>query len=145
MPGGGLKPGRFLKQLIEDVTSIFDSPEIHLGLDETNFGANPLSKAALNARSRTDIFADHINFLHGVVTGLGKRMWMWADGLLHDHALAAKLPRDITMCNWRYRPHEPTNTTQYLIDQGFDVVLCSASISSQQMLFPVSDLRCRHS
>ncbi|MDB5327895.1 MAG: glycoside hydrolase family 20 [Phycisphaerales bacterium] len=125
-----------LRALIGDVASIFDSTDIHLGLDETNFGAHPLSKAALNTRSRTDIFADHINFLHGVVTGVGKRMWMWADGLLHDPALAAKLPRDIVMCNWRYRPHEPAETTQYLLDQGFDVVLCSASISSQQMLFP---------
>ena len=40
------------------------------------------------------------------------------------------------MCNWKYRPVEPTDSTQYLVDQGFDVVLCSASISSQQTLFP---------
>ncbi len=61
---------------------------------------------------------------------------MWADGLLHDPGLADRLPRDIVMCNWQYRPEEPADSTQYLLDRGFDVVLCSASISSQQTLFP---------
>ena len=125
-----------LKSLIEEAATVFDSPNFHVGLDETNFGQNPLSAAALLEKTKTEIFADHINFIHGVVTGLGRQMWMWADGPLHDRTLAVRLPRDIVMCNWKYRPVEPTDSTQYLLDSGFDVVLCSATISSQQMLFP---------
>lgn len=125
-----------LRALIEEAATVFDGPNFHVGLDETNFGRHPLSAAALRTRTRTEIFADHIGFIHGVVTGLGRRMWMWADGLLHDPDLAARLPRDIVMCNWKYRPEEPTDSTRALLDRGFDVVLCSASISSQQQLFP---------
>ncbi len=125
-----------LRAILEETATIFDGPDFHVGLDETNFGHHPLSAAALRTRTRTEIFADHITFVHGVVAGLGRRTWMWADGLLHDPDLAARLPRDIVMCNWKYRPEEPTKSTQYLLDQGFDVVLCSASISSEQQLFP---------
>ncbi len=125
-----------LKGLIEETAAVFDSPNFHVGLDEVNIGHHPLSAAALRTRSRAEIIADHVSFIHGVVTGLGRRMWMWADGLLKDHDLAGRVPRDIVMCNWKYRPVEPTDSTQFLLDRGFDVVLCSASISSQQTLFP---------
>ena len=125
-----------LTALLEETCDVFDSPVIHAGLDESNFGHHPLTAEAIRIKGRTDIFAEHILFVHDVLTRRGRQMWMWADGLLHDQALADQLPRDIVQCNWRYRPEEPLDTTQGLIDRGYDVVLCSASISSQQMLFP---------
>ena len=85
---------------------------------------------------RRTFFAEHVMFVHELLQKRGRQMWMWADGLLHDADLAEQLPRDIVQCNWRYRPQEPTETTQQLLDCGYDVVLCSAAISSQQTLFP---------
>lgn len=125
-----------LRMLIEETAAIFNGPNFHVGMDEVNIGHHPLTAEALRTQSRTDLIADHILFLHGVVSGLDRRMWMWADGLLKDRALAARLPRDIVMCNWQYAPNVSAESTQYLIDQGFDVMLCSASISFAQTLFP---------
>jgi hypothetical protein len=125
-----------IAKLLEETCDVFDTPIVHAGLDETNFGHHALSVAALRTRSRTEIFADHIEFVHDLLTRRGRQMWMWSDGLLHDPVLADRLPRDIVQCNWRYRPAEPVETTQALLDRGYEVVLCSASISSQQTLFP---------
>jgi hypothetical protein len=122
--------------LLEETCDVFDTPIVHAGLDETNFGHHPLSAEALRTRSRTEIFSEHIEFVHDLLMRRGRQMWMWSDGLLHDSALADRLPRDIVQCNWRYRPDEPVETTQFLLDRGYEVVLCSASISSQQTLFP---------
>jgi hypothetical protein len=125
-----------IASLLEETCDVFDTSIVHAGLDEANFGHHPLSAKALENQTKTDLFAEHVEFIHDLLKRRGKRMWMWADGLLHDPALAERLPRDIVQCNWRYRPHEPVETTQSLLDRGYDVVLCSASISSQQMLFP---------
>ena len=125
-----------LASLLEEICDVFDTPVVHAGLDESNFGHHPLSAEALRTRSRASIVADHVEFIHDLLTRRGRQMWMWADGLGHDAELADRLPRDIVQCNWRYRPEEPLETTQALLDRGYQVVLCSASISSSQMLFP---------
>lgn len=124
-----------VRALIEETASVFESEHFHVGLDEANFGEHPLTAEALKTRTRGEIFADHINFVHGVVRGVGRRMWMWGDGVLHDPEVARRLPRDIVMCNWQYRPQVPHDTTQQLLDDGFDVVLCPALISHDQTLF----------
>jgi hypothetical protein len=40
------------------------------------------------------------------------------------------------MCNGQYRPEVPLESTQYLLDEGFDVLLFSAMISHDQPLSP---------
>ncbi|HZZ41371.1 MAG TPA: family 20 glycosylhydrolase [Tepidisphaeraceae bacterium] len=127
---------QIIKKLIEEAAEVFDGPNFHVGLDEANFGDHPLTAAALQTRTRADIFTDHVSFIYGIVTRAGKRMWMWADGVLKDPEVARRVPRDVVMCNWQYRPAAPTDSTQYLLDQGFDVVLCPALISHDQTLFP---------
>ncbi len=127
---------QILKQLIEETCEIFDSANIHVGLDEANIGRHPLTRAAMAARGRGGVFADHICYLHGIVSALGRRMWMWGDSLLNDSSIAGQIPHDIVMCNWQYAPDAPEGHTQYFLDECFDVVLCSALISHDQTLFP---------
>src|SRR5690606_38087340 len=121
-----------LAKLLEETMRVFDGPYVHVGLDEANIGQHPATKQALLDRGRAAVVADHVRFLHSIVTARGRRMMMWADDVLgegtegqrHDRALAPLLPRDIVMCNWQYAPEVPAETTQWLLDQGFDVVVC---------------------
>jgi hypothetical protein len=127
---------RVVRALIEEVADLFDGPDFHVGLDEVNIGGHPLTRTALRTQTRGELLADYAAFLHGVVTGAGKRMWMWGDGLLKHPEMRAAVPRDVVICNWQYAPDPPPAATQTLLDAGFDVLLCSALISHDQPLFP---------
>jgi len=125
-----------LLKLLEEVVETFDSPWIHVGLDEANIGHHPLTLEALKTRSVSEIVADHINFLHEHVRRLGREMMMWGDGLLHDRAIAPRISRDIIVCDWQYAPTVTGETVQYFLDEGFRVVLCPALVCYQQPTFP---------
>ncbi len=127
---------RVIRALIEEVADLFPGPDLHVGLDEVNIGGHPLTRAALRTQARGELLADYAAFVHSVVTGAGKRMWMWGDGLLKHPEMLAALPRDIVVCNWQYAPDAPPAATRTLLDAGFDVLLCSALISHDQPLFP---------
>ena len=127
---------RIVKALIEETAAVFDSPNFHVGLDEVNIGAHPLTREAMLTKTKGQVLADYVNFVHGVVTNLGKRMWMWGDGLLKHPEMLQQVPRDVVICNWQYTPHASPKTTHTLLDAGFDVMLCSAMISYDQTLFP---------
>jgi Glycosyl hydrolase family 20, catalytic domain len=127
---------KVLKWLIEETAEVFPSKRFHVGLDEANFGDHHLTREALQSRKHFEIFADHVNFLHGLLKSCGRQMWMWADGVLNEREIARLIPRDIVMCDWQYRPQVPPDSTQYLLNEGFDVLLVSALISHDQPLFP---------
>ena len=127
---------RIIKTLIEETAAVFDSPNFHVGLDEVNIGSHPLTREAMLTKTKGQVLADYVSFVHGVVTGLGKRMWMWGDGVLKHPELLQQVPRDVVICNWQYTPHAAPKSTHTLLDAGFDVMLCSAMISYDQPLFP---------
>ncbi|HAI14112.1 MAG TPA: hypothetical protein DCM28_20570 [Phycisphaerales bacterium] len=122
--------------LLDEVCELFDCPFVHVGMDEVNFGDHPLTQKALQNKTQSQIFADHLQFLHQHLAKHDRRMMMWADHIIKDTAIAAELPRDVIMANWQYDPIVPWQTTQTLLDMGFDVVLCSSMISHAQTLHP---------
>jgi hypothetical protein len=127
---------RIIRKLIEETAEVFDSPNFHVGLDEVNIGEHPLTRAALESKTRGHLQAEYAVFVHGIVTSLGRRMWMWGDGLLKHPEMLAHIPRDVVICNWQYTPQVSPDTTRTLLDAGFDVMLCSALISHDQPLYP---------
>lgn len=129
-----------LALLMAEVAEVFDSPWIHCGLDEANIGHHPLTREALKTRTKADITADHINFMHGLVKQHGRTMMIWGDGLLHDRDIAPRLRRDIIICDWQYGADVSGETTRYFLDEGFNVVLCPALISFNQPTFPGDQL-----
>ena len=124
------------RQLIGEVCEVFDSRNFHVGFDEVNIGGHPLTQAALKTRTKGDLLADYAIFLNDVVRNNGRRMWMWADCTLKHREMLARIPKDVVMCDWQYLPNASPTTSQMLLDNGFDVLLCSALISHDQTLFP---------
>ena len=125
-----------IASLMGETAEVFDSPNFHVGLDEVNIGQHPLTIEALKTHTKGQLLADYVHFVHGEVTKRGRRMWMWGDGVLKHPEMLQQTPRDVVICNWQYTPHVKPQSTQTLLDAGFDVLLCSALISYDQTLFP---------
>ena len=122
--------------LLDEVCELFDDELVHVGLDEVKFGEHPLTGEALKTRSASDLFTDHILFLHDRLARNGRRMMMWGDHLLLSPEIAAAIPKDILVANWQYDPNFSEKTTTTLQRAGFEVVSCPALISAYQFPFP---------
>lgn len=128
------------RRLLTETIELFDPPAVHVGLDEVEIGEHPLTAAALKDRSVAELIADHVKFVRSIVVEqAGREMWMWADGMLAAPDLMKLVPRDVVACNWQYTPTATRDTTQTLLDAGFDVLVASAILSFGQTLFPSDD------
>ena len=129
-----------IARLVRETMEIFDSAEVHVGLDEVAIGDHPLTRQSLRTRSKAQIIADHIRFVRELVVEEGGReMWMWGDGLIASDELIGLVPKDIVICNWQYAADVDQSSTQKLLDAGFDVITASAILSHDQTLFPSID------
>ena len=93
----------FFEKYVSEVSSVFTSPYIHMGLDEPfDFAVCPRCKERIkNGESKATMFLNHIMRSYDLVKKLGKTMMMWDD--FFEYAdIVRELPRDIILCNWNY-------------------------------------------
>lgn len=125
-----------LRDLVLETADVFDPPFIHAGLDEVNFGASSQVRRALKTRRLWELFADHVNFMHELITATGKRMMMWGDHILHEPRIADRIPKDIVICDWHYQADVKRETVELFVRRGFDTIACPASNRSGDMILP---------
>lgn len=118
--------------LLREVAEVFDSPYIHVGLDEVKLGGHPLTRKALKKQTECEIFADYVNFLHGVVTSLGRRMIIWGDHRTRKMNFLPLVPKDIIIADWEYTKEVKPDQIAHFLSLGFDVLLCPALITYDQ-------------
>jgi hypothetical protein len=116
-----------LRDIFAEAAGLFDSPYLHAGLDESDLSGCP--RCARRGRGRPEwwVLAEHILAVHRIVTGLGKRMVMWADSVEKHPAMLKVLPRDIVMLHWHYGA-VPAEKILPSARAGFQV-LCAPAIS----------------
>lgn len=112
-----------LKDLLRDTAEIFEPRLLHAGLDEVSFGTHPVSAKLLKKKTRAELFADHVEWIHEVINGAGVRMAMWGDHLLKDKTgvLAERTPRDTVIFDWHYQANWEPRTLEFFIEHGFEV------------------------
>jgi len=114
-----------LEDLLRDTMEVFEPRLIHAGLDEVNFGHHPTSRKLLKRKKANRLFAEHIQWCHKVVTGLGARMAMWGDHLLPDHdaegVVADGTPTDTVIFDWHYDHDYEPSSMDFFIDRGFEI------------------------
>lgn len=118
--------------LLREVAEVFDSPYIHVGLDEVKLGGHPLTREALGRMTERELFADYVNFLHGEVTALGRRMIIWGDHRTRTMDFLPLVPKDIVIADWEYSKEVAPAQVEYFLALGFDVLLCPALITYDQ-------------
>ncbi|MBC2592909.1 family 20 glycosylhydrolase [Ruficoccus amylovorans] len=125
-----------MQKLLRELTDIFPSEYIHVGLDEVNLGGHPLTAEALRTRREVDIFAEYVRFIHGELQALGRKMIMWVDQASYDTGLLDIIPADIVIALWQYAPEVTDGLTRSVLDKGFQALLCPGLITYDQQALP---------
>jgi Glycosyl hydrolase family 20, catalytic domain len=91
------------EKLYREVAAIFPSRWLHGGCDEVNWGGSALSRHALQAKSRAQIWAEYLNALGKISVGLGKQFIVWGDFVLHkEPEILPQLDKNIVLMDWNY-------------------------------------------
>lgn len=126
-----------LRDVIRDTADIFDHPVIHVGLDEVLFGACPRCRAMFGAKAEAARrFSRHTKWVHDEVRRAGRRPAMWADHVIHSDAIRKEMGRDVLMFHWNYLPDFPMAQAAPLLDHGFEVICCPATVCWLTRLVP---------
>ena len=93
----------FVAKYVSEVSAIFHSKYIHMGLDEVfEFAECERCKAELQkGKTKEDLFAEYTLFCHSLVKSLGKRM-MISDDFFEYFDIADRLPKDVIITSWSY-------------------------------------------
>lgn len=98
------------RKLYREVAAIFPSTYLHGGCDEVNWGGSALSREALRAKSRAQIWAEYLNSLHQIAQGLGKQFIVWGDFVLHkEPQILPRLDKSIIIMDWNYAENSSAN------------------------------------
>ncbi len=118
-----------MSEIVTEVAELFPSEYLHAGLDEVNFGECKRCARRGRGKPKWWVYAEHVKAMHKIITGLGKRMVMWADHIEDAPAMLKKLPKDILMAHWQYagadttiRPRLDPVVIERSLDAGFECV-----------------------
>jgi len=70
------------------------------------------------------LYLDHVRFLYDLCQRHGKRMMLWSDVLRRFPNLIERIPRDIIILNWDYRPDADYDSTRLFCDAGLTTCVC---------------------
>jgi hypothetical protein len=119
-----------MKDLYNEVASIFPSQYFHIGCDEVNWGAGELSKKTLETKSKTQVWSEYVNKLNGFVKSFGKKTIIWGDvPLYNDISVLDLLDKDIVIMDWNYWQTNKVkiqSLAQTVLSKGFKVIGCPA-------------------
>lgn len=91
------------EKLYREVAAIFPSQYLHAGCDEVNWGGSAVSRKALAARTRAQIWAEYLNALHQIADGVGKQLIVWGDFVLHKEPdILPQLDKSVIIMDWNY-------------------------------------------
>jgi len=91
-----------VSKMSDDLLPNFSSDKFNVNLDEPfELGKNK-DRPVNDPKEVAKIYLDYANRLNTNVEARGKKMMMWGDIISKNPELAAKIPKDITLLEWRY-------------------------------------------
>lgn len=119
-----------MKDLFKEAAALFPSKYLHIGCDETSWGAGELSKKALQTKTRNQIWAEYVNKLDEYIKQSGRETIIWGDfPLYNENEVLDLLNKDIIIADWNYWENNPATVAvvaQKVLDKGFRVMGCPA-------------------
>ena len=119
-----------MKDLYNEVASIFPGQYFHIGCDEVNWGASELSKKALETKSKSQIWAEYVNNLNRFLRTTGKKTIIWGDvPLYNEKEVLDLLDKDIVIMDWNYwetNKEKIKGLAQLVLGKGFTLIGCPA-------------------
>ncbi|MEO6804241.1 MAG: beta-N-acetylhexosaminidase, partial [Granulicella sp.] len=108
---------KLIHGMFSELATIYPSPFLHIGADETVELGKGQTKAAVDAQG---LGAVYLNYMQQIVTDLkplNRKLLFWGDIAMHDPDLVKKLPADFKKATiavaWEYNPH-PEGFARYI-------------------------------
>ncbi len=92
----------FLQTILEEYIDAFNSPYFNVFCDETWDIGRGTTKVYADSVGIPRFYAEHINFLHGILAKKNKKMMMAGDIILKHEEILDMVPKDIMYLTWEY-------------------------------------------
>jgi hypothetical protein len=105
--GHVLAPGvprslEIVRGIFAEVDSLFPSPLVHLGADETFELGLGRTKPAVDSQTIGPVYLDYVRRTVEMVRQPGKRYLFWGDIAMNHPELVGRLPKDLIAVGWDY-------------------------------------------
>ena len=139
--GHVLAPGQrgtldFTRGIFAEIDSLFPSPFVHLGADETFELGKGRTKPDVDARGIGPVYVDYLRDIVNAVRQPGKRYLFWGDIAMNHPDQVRGLPKDLIAVGWDYGSR--TNFDRYLKpfrDAGMETWV-APGVSSWNRVYP---------
>jgi hexosaminidase len=93
----------YISQVIRDELAVIPHPPFfHIGSDETSTLGQGQSRALVQQRGLTQVYAGHVNEMKGIIAPSGARIMLWDDGIENDPSIMRLIPKNAVIVNWHY-------------------------------------------
>lgn len=129
---------KLLGEMYADMLPAFTASDFNIGCDETYDLGMGQSKSMADEMGLGRVYMAHILRLRELAAGLGKRIQVWGDIILHHPELLPELPQDIVWLDWHYEAQDTYHSPQAFAEAGRTFYVCPGT-SSWNTLFPRID------
>ena len=91
-----------VKGIYAEIDSLFPSPLIHLGADETFELGLGRTKPAVDSQTIGPVYLDYVRKTVETVRSPGRRYLFWGDIAMNHPELVSRLPKDLIAVGWDY-------------------------------------------
>lgn len=137
---GADKTQEFLQYQLETVAKAYKSPFFNINCDETEALGNGKARQYVESHGgASQVYVDHIRWVHDILRKQGKRVMMWGDIAAKDPAIVAQLPKDMMLIVWMYAPSDSyEDMFEPFTKAGFDFMV-APGMSMWGTVFPSYD------
>lgn len=130
------KARQFLQDVIGELADAFNAPWFNVNCDETFDLNKGKSKAYIDSIGADRFYADHLNFLYGVLKKHNKKMMLWGDVAIQYDKIPERLPKDVVYLTWEYGDAKSFDPwIKPFASRGLEFMVCPGVLNSYRM-FP---------
>lgn len=137
---GADKTREFLQYQLETVAKAYKSPFFNINCDETEALGNGKARGYVESHGgASQVYVDHIRWVHDILRKQDKRVMMWGDIAAKDPTIVAQLPGDMMLIVWMYAPSDSyEDMFEPFTKAGFDFMV-APGMSMWGTVFPSYD------
>ena len=94
----------FLDKMLKEVFELFPSKYFHMGADESYDVGLGASKHLVDSTDIATVHTNHYKKIYNICKKYGKKVLMYGDIILKHPEILSKIPKDIIIVDWHYRP-----------------------------------------
>ncbi|HVN69745.1 MAG TPA: glycoside hydrolase family 20 zincin-like fold domain-containing protein [Candidatus Binatia bacterium] len=127
----------YLSRVIgQELAAVGRPPFFHIGSDETATLGLGQTQAYVAQRGRSQVYADHIVAMNGLIAPSGARLMLWDDGIQSDPAIMGLIPKSAVIANWHYGAEETFEPYIQTVARGGFQQMVAPGASNWNEIYP---------